>query len=130
MAGELVADGCEAIAVLFLHSYRSPAHEAEAKRVIQEAFPDLFVTASHELSQEYREFERASTTAANAYIGPKVRGYLRELNGHLHDESFAGMFLIVQSSGGLFDLDKAQNECIRMLEFGSGRGRHRYESAV
>jgi len=122
LAGELVADGCEAIAVLFLHSYRSPAHEAEAKRVIQASFPDLFVTASHELSQEYREFERASTTAANAYIGPKVRGYLRELNGHLHDESFAGTFLIVQSSGGLFDLDKAQSECIRMLESGPAAG--------
>ena len=67
---DAVSHGAEAIAILFLHSYRNPAHERRAKVIVAESYPDLFVTASHELSQEYREFERTSTAAANAYVGP------------------------------------------------------------
>jgi len=66
---DAVRQGIEAIAILFLHSYRNPAHEQRVKAIIEESHPHLFVTASHELSQEYREFERTSTAAANAYIG-------------------------------------------------------------
>ncbi len=81
-AAALIAEGVEAIAILFLHSYRAPDHERRAKAIIAAAHPRLFVTASHELSQEYREFERTSTTAANAYIGPRVRRcYLAEDGG-------------------------------------------------
>ena len=90
--------------------------------MVEEAFPDLFVTASHELSQEYREYERTSTAAANAYVGPRVRRYLNEMDGHLKDTGFGGNFLIVQSTGGLFDLDEAQSSCIRMLESGPAAG--------
>src|SRR5262245_39479748 len=73
-----VRAGAQAIAILFLHSYRNPAHEQRAKAIIAESHPHVFVTASHELSQEYREFERTSTAAANAYVGPRVRRYLGE----------------------------------------------------
>ena len=69
-------------------------------------FPQLFVTASHELSQEYREYERTSTAAANAYIGPRVQRYLTEMEAHLDDAGFGGNFLIVQSTGGLFDVER------------------------
>ena len=69
---DAVAQGAQAIAILFLHSYRNPAHERRVKAIVAESHPQLFVTASHELSQEYREFERTSTAAANAY-GPRVR---------------------------------------------------------
>ena len=70
------SEGVEAIAILFLHSYRNPAHEQRAKAIVAQEFPQLFVTASHELSQEYREYERTSTAAANAYVGPRVQRYL------------------------------------------------------
>ena len=103
-----VKRGVEAIAILFLHSYRNPAHEQRAKRIVEESYPELFVTASHELSQEYREFERTSTTAANAYVGPRVRRYLGEMDGHLRETGFDGTFLVVQSTGGLFDIEEAQ----------------------
>ena len=63
---DAVRQGVQAVAILFLHSYRNPAHEQRAKEIVEETHPDLFVTASHELSQEYREFERTSTVAANA----------------------------------------------------------------
>src|SRR5262245_5293339 len=80
---DAVCQGVQAIAVLFLHSYRNPVHERRVQEIIAESHPHLFVTASHELSQEYREFERTSTAAANAYIGPRVRGYLGEMGEHL-----------------------------------------------
>jgi len=121
-ADEAVGRGAEAIAILFLHSYRHPDHEQRAKRLIEDKYPQLFVTASHELSQEYREFERTSTTAANAYVGPRVRAYLDELRRHIEGERFDGTVLMVQSNGGLFDIAEAQQSCIRMLESGPAAG--------
>ena len=121
-ADALVAEGVEAIAILFLHSYCNPEHERCAKELIAAAHPQLFVTASHELSQEYREFERTSTTAANAYIGPRVHRYLGEMTEHLAASRFPGRLLIVQSTGGLFDVAEARRACIRMLESGPAAG--------
>jgi N-methylhydantoinase A len=114
--------GIAAVAILFLHSYRNPAHEARAKEILQRNHPDLFVSASHELSQEYREFERVSTVAANAYIGPRVRAYLGEIEQHLRDEGCRGSFLVVQSTGGLYEADQAQAHCVRMMESGPAAG--------
>ena len=125
-----VAAGVQAIAILFLHSYANPVHEQRAKAIAEACAPGLFITASHELSREYREFERTSTAAANAYVGPRVRRYLAEMREHLAVAGFDGDFLIVQSTGGLFGLDEAQHACVRMLEFGAGRGRHRHQGAV
>ncbi len=122
VAADAVKRGVKAVAILFLHSYRNAGHERRAKAIVEEAFPELFVTASHELSQEYREYERTSTTAANAYVGPRVRRYLSEMDAHLKDTGFAGSFLIVQSTGGLFDIEEAQASCIRMLESGPAAG--------
>jgi N-methylhydantoinase A len=122
LARDAVNAGVQAIAILFLHSYRNPAHEKRAKEIIEKDFPQLFVTASHELSQEYREYERTSTAAANAYVGPRVQSYLTEMESHLGDAGFGGNFLIVQSTGGLFDVDDARRSCIRMLESGPAAG--------
>ena len=119
---DAVAQGAQAIAILFLHSYRNPAHEQRVKAIIEASHPQLFVTASHELSQEYREFERTSTAAANAYVGPRVRRYLGEMGEHLEAAGFDGDFLIVQSTGGLFGVEEAQSACIRMLESGPAAG--------
>ena len=122
VAAQIEEAGASAIAILFLHSYRNPAHELAAKRFFEQRFPDKFVSASHELSQEYREFERTSTVAANAYVGPRVRTYLGELDAHLAAERFPGAFLIVLSTGGLYDSVQAGRECIRMLESGPAAG--------
>ncbi len=122
VVADAVAQGVQAIAILFLHSYCNPAHEQRVKQLIEERHPQLFVTASHELSQEYREFERTSTAAANAYVGPRVRGYLGEMADHLGTAGFEGDFLIVQSTGGLFGVEEAQSACIRMLESGPAAG--------
>lgn len=122
VAARLRKEGVEAVAILFLHSYRNPDHERRAAELLREALPEAYITASHELSQEYREFERTSTVAANAYVGPKVRRYLDETNAFLARAEFPGKFLVVQSTGGLYDADQAGRECIRMLESGPAAG--------
>jgi N-methylhydantoinase A len=108
--------GVEATAILFLNCYARHDHEARAKSILEKNHPKMFVSASHELSEEYREFERCSTVVANAYVGPIVRGYIGEIEG------FAGSFLIVQSTGGLYDARQAKNHCVRMLESGPAAG--------
>ena len=122
VAVQLEREGIEALAILFLHSYKNPAHEDEARAFFDRRLPNIFVSSSHELSQEYREFERCSTVAANAYVGPRVRTYLREAEEFLDEAKFPGKFLIVQSSGGLYDAEQAERECIRMLESGPAAG--------
>jgi N-methylhydantoinase A len=122
LARQLRAEGVEAVAVLLLHSYRNPDHERRVKAIVQEEIPSAFVTASHELSQEYREFERVSTAVANAYVGPRVSAYLGELETHLAEQGFQGDFYAVQSTGGLFPLAHARRDCVRMLESGPAAG--------
>ena len=114
--------GVEATAILFLNCYAKHEHEARAKAILEAKHPALFVSASHELSQEYREFERCSTVVANAYVGPKVRGYIGEIEEHLRDAGFSGAFLIVQSTGGLYEAAQARQQCVRMLESGPAAG--------
>jgi N-methylhydantoinase A len=122
LASRLEVLGVEAIAIMFLHCYRNPAHEREVKQLLEQRFPGLFVSASHELSQEYREFERCSTVVANAYIGPRVRRYLAEMEDHLAKAGFSGALLIVQSTGGLYEAEQARSQCVRMLESGPAAG--------
>src|SRR5579871_4813116 len=121
--GERLAGlGIESCAVLFLNCYANADHEARAKRILETNHPGMFVSASHELSQEYREFERCSTVVANAYIGPKVRRYVGEIDDHIRSAGFHGSFLIVQSTGGLYESEQARTQCIRMLESGPAAG--------
>ena len=112
----------ESAAVLFLHSYRNPVHETRTKEILEKHCPGMFVSVSHELSQEYREFERCSTVVANSYIGPKVRDYLTGIENRMTDAGFKGSFLVVQSSGGLYEAEQAKSECVRMLESGPAAG--------
>ena len=93
--------GIEATAIMFINCYANAVHEMRAKALLSARHPRMFVSASHELSQEYREFERCSTVAANAYIGPKLRRYLGEIDDRIRQAGFKGSFLIVQSTGGL-----------------------------
>src|SRR5947208_964482 len=114
--------GIEAAAIMFINCYANAAHEMRAEALLAKRHPRMFVTASHELSQEYREFERCSTVAANAYIGPKVSEYLRGMDQHLSESGFKGSFLVVQSTGGLYESHQAQRQCVRMLESGPAAG--------
>ncbi|MEC7488289.1 MAG: hydantoinase/oxoprolinase family protein [Pseudomonadota bacterium] len=119
---KLREEGVESVAILLLHCYANAAHELRVREIVEEELPGIFVSSSHELSQEYREFERCSTVVANAYIGPKVKGYISEIDDHIRTDGFKGSFLVVQSTGGLYDGMQARRHCVRMLESGPAAG--------
>ncbi|HET7199063.1 MAG TPA: hydantoinase/oxoprolinase family protein, partial [Burkholderiales bacterium] len=118
----LEAERIEAVAIFLLHCYVNRSHEQRVTEIVRRRLPHAFVSASHELSEEYREFERCSTVVANAYVGPRVGRYVGELASHLRAQSFPGEFLLVQSTGGLFQAAQAQRECVRILESGPAAG--------
>ncbi|MGE5306825.1 MAG: hydantoinase/oxoprolinase family protein [Alphaproteobacteria bacterium] len=122
VARTISEEGFEAVAVLFLHSYRAPEHEIRMCEILRETDAKLFVSASHELSREYREYERTSTVVANAYVGPKVSQYLGDLERRLRAGQFAGNLMIMQSNGGLSDVEMARRQCIQMMESGPAGG--------
>src|SRR5919198_4889924 len=100
---ELDAD---AVAVCLLFSFRDPSHERAVAEEVRRRLPAAHVTASHEVAPEFREFERASTTAADAYLGPVVAGYARSLGRQCADEELPEP-LVMSSSGGAASLEEA-----------------------
>jgi N-methylhydantoinase A len=118
VARDLAAEGVEAVAVCFLHSYINPDHERAAGEIIRAALPDAYVSLSHEILREYREFERTSTTVVNAYIGPKVGGYVRGLKSKLEGIGFSGNLSIMRSNGGVMTPEVAQERPVAMMESG------------
>ncbi len=101
VAQELRTDGVDAIAVCFLFAYINPMHEDRAAAIIREEYPDCFVTTSSAVSPQFREFERFTTAAMNAFIGPKVRTYVKELEGALSDNGFKADLHVMGSNGGV-----------------------------
>ncbi len=118
----LLAQGCEAIAILFANAYANPANEAAAAGAVRALWPNPHVTASHEILPEIREFERFSTTALNAYLQPEVAGYLNRLETALRDGGFDGEFLLVQSNGGVMGVDTACRRPVRTALSGPAAG--------
>ncbi|HXQ50077.1 MAG TPA: hydantoinase/oxoprolinase family protein [Stellaceae bacterium] len=114
----LAAEGVEAVAVCFLHSYGNPEHEREAGAFLAEALPGAYVSLSHEILREYREFERTSTTVVNAYIGPKVGGYVQSLKSSLGGIGFRGDLSIMRSNGGVMTPELATLRPVAMMESG------------
>jgi len=112
------AYGVESIAVCFLHSYVNPEHERSTGEIINRQTPDIFVSLSHELMREYREYERTSTTVINAYVGPRMSSYLEALEDVLADRSFEGRVLIMQSNGGVMTPETARSQPARTMESG------------
>jgi N-methylhydantoinase A len=121
-ADALARAGVEAIAVVFLHSYANPRHEAEAARLIGQRLPGMAVTTSHEVAPEIREYERASTTAANAYIKPLAQKYLALMARRVAELGIPAPLLLMLSSGGLTHVQEAQRVPVQMLESGPAAG--------
>jgi N-methylhydantoinase A len=97
---KLVADGVEAIAVSFLFAYANPAHEKAAAEIIRTIAPGLYVSLSHEVNPEWREYERTASTVANGYIGPPVARYLRTLEELSLRRFPSSRALMMKSDGG------------------------------
>jgi len=108
--------------VVFLHSYRNPEHELLMGRILRDECPGMYITLSHELSREYREFERTSTTAANAFVGPSVSRYLTRLEERLLSSGSKASLAIMQSNGGLADASTIRQQSVQMMESGPAGG--------
>ncbi|MFG1707854.1 hydantoinase/oxoprolinase family protein [Nonomuraea sp. M3C6] len=122
VAAVVAERGYGSVAVAFLHSYANPAHELRMREVLNEIAPDVAVTLSHELSREYREYERTSTAVLDAYVKPIVRDYLHELESRLAGGGFAGRFLVTRSGGGAMTARAAREQPVSLILSGPAGG--------
>jgi N-methylhydantoinase A len=124
--GEAVArfrrEGVEAIAICFINSYANGANEAEAKRIVGELWPGVFVTASIDVTKEWREYERSSTVALNAYVMPVASSYVDRLESRLDGLGCGCKKYIMQSNGGITTFANAKQTPINMVESGPVAG--------
>ncbi|SFN35900.1 5-oxoprolinase (ATP-hydrolysing) [Pseudonocardia ammonioxydans] len=118
----LRAAGVESIAVCLLHSYLDGTHERRVKEIVAEEYPECFLSVSSEVVPLYREFERFSTTALNAYVGPKVSRYLGELAAAVKELGYTREVLIMHSSGGMIPLNVAAAQPVALLMSGPVAG--------
>ena len=113
--------GAEAVAVCLLFAFRDPSHEQAVAAALRERFPGVHVVASHEVAPEFREYERASTTAADAYLGPVVRGYLEALANRCAQVGLPEP-LVMLSSGGVATVAEAAAHPALILVSGPAGG--------
>lgn len=122
----IVADfkqsGVEAIAICFLHAYVAPENERVALERVKELWPEVSVVASHQITREWREYERTSTTALTAYVHPAANRYMRRLATKLADAGFRGSPYIMQSNGGIETVAGTAENPIAMVESGPASG--------
>lgn len=116
------AEGVEAIAVCFLHSYSNPSHEARTVEAIRSAWPAVSVVASHQITREWREYERSNTAVLSAYVQPAAERYLKNLDEGLRGRGFDGSPYIMQSNCGVDSLSAVSKVPITMVESGPASG--------
>src|SRR5438876_1210541 len=121
-AAGLIGEQVEAIGICFLHAYANPAHEARAAQLIRQRWPQIAVTASHEITREWREYERTSTTVLNSYVKPIAARYLDRLDRELARIGVGGARYVMQSSGGTATFAAAREAPIAMVESGPVAG--------
>lgn len=115
-------DGVEAVAISFLHSYANPEHEQAVLAKVKELWPEVSVVASHQITREWREYERTNTAVLSAYVQPIAERYLSRLAGGLKDKGFARNLYIMQSNCGVESLDVVTQIPITMVESGPASG--------
>ena len=108
----------EAVAVFFMSSYLDPAHEEQAADILKRLLPGVYVTHSTALTREWYEYERTSTVAANAYVGPQVNTYVRRLEDEFRARGYDGSLFMMGSNGGLLSVDRTCRQPIGLVESG------------
>ncbi|MBI3827035.1 MAG: hydantoinase/oxoprolinase family protein [Candidatus Rokubacteria bacterium] len=114
--------GARSIAVCFLYCYVDPAHERRAREIVEEELPEAFVTCSHEVAPEFREYERLSTVVVNAYLGPVMDGYIARLGPRLAGAGVRVPAHITQSNGGVMSLETARAQPVGAVLSGPATG--------
>ncbi len=119
----LKAEDVEAIAICFLHSYANPSHEVQCGEIIRQLAPEVPLTLSHQITQEWREYERTSTAVLNSYVHPIAQAYLKDLESKLADMGMARRVLhVMQSNGGSATFELGMRSPINLVESGPVAG--------
>ena len=116
------AEGVQAVAVCFMNSFANPAHEQAAAEVVRREWPEAYLSVSTEVLPSIRFYDRVSTTALNAYVGPKLGAYLDQLVERLAGIGFGGLLLIMQSNGGVITPRAAREKAALTLLSGPAGG--------
>jgi N-methylhydantoinase A len=116
------AEGAQAVAICLLHSYANPSHERAVLERVRELWPEVSVVASHQISREWREYERSSTAVLSAYVQPVAERYLGRLAGALRESGFGGQLYVMQSNCGVDSVEKTKEIPITMVESGPASG--------
>jgi N-methylhydantoinase A len=115
LVAAIKAGGFESVAICFLHSYTNPSEEERLAAHLREQLPNIPVSVSHEIANEWREYERTSTVVMNAYIAPIVERYLEQLDMRMSDDGLGEPIHIMQSNGGVMTAATARRHPLRTL---------------
>ncbi|MDF0600664.1 hydantoinase/oxoprolinase family protein [Psychromarinibacter sp. C21-152] len=121
-AETLLAQGCEALVVHFLHAYANPAHELRAAEILRALWPNDHITLGHALLSESREFERGVTAAVNASVQPLLARYIRRLETELAEGGYAGDLLVMNGNGGMVSSRTVADEAAKTVMSGPASG--------
>ena len=116
------AKGCDGLVISFLNAYRNQAHEQAVKRLCQKLSPEMFVFAGAEVWPVVREYERTCTAILNAYVHPRVAGYLGALEQRLAERGIPARAMITKSNGGIMSASLGKLDCVGMLLSGTASG--------
>ncbi|MFZ5823927.1 MAG: hydantoinase/oxoprolinase family protein [Bacillota bacterium] len=119
---QLKAAGVKAVAICFLFSYVNPEHETATAELVQELFPEAYVSVSHQVVPEFREFSRLSTTVLNAYVGPVMQRYLRNFQNSVREVGIKVDPYITQSNGGILSIEETVRNPVRTAVSGPSAG--------
>ena len=111
-----------AVAIIFLHSYANPAHEERCAELLRKELPGISVCASHEISRQWREYERSNTVALNAYVQPIIRNYFDNLDAALQRKRIHCPYYAMQSNGGIASFEQAVAAPLTLVESGPSGG--------
>lgn len=122
-AAEALRDaGVQAVAICFLYAFLRPAHEQRAREIVAEVLPEAFISTSHEVAPEFREFERMSSVVVNAYLGPVMQRYIDRLGARLAEGGLRAAPHLTQSNGGVIGFDQAARLPVRTVLSGPSTG--------
>ncbi|MBS9463939.1 hydantoinase/oxoprolinase family protein [Flagellimonas sp. 389] len=119
---EFVKENVEAIAICFLHGYKNPIHEKKLAAYIRSKYPQFEVITSHEVTREWREYERTSSTVLSAYVKPIATKYLNNLTHHLQKLGYKNNLYVMQSNGGITTVEDVKTNPITLIESGPASG--------
>src|SRR5262249_10248782 len=122
VAARIAASGCRSVAVCLLHAWANPEHERRLAAVLRDRLAGVAIVASHEISGQWREYERTSTTVLSAYVQPVVAGYLDSLGRALRGQGVTAALRAMRSNGGVSSFARAAQAPIALLESGPVAG--------